>query len=94
VQDEARRPDQLSSTLRWLWVPGSSALGKGTADAPGALKKSFFKKNKATDKDDFLTYKGGIVFYDADGNGAKYKPVEIIKIANKAALSAADFFII
>ncbi|MGO4389370.1 hypothetical protein AB4Y85_17720 [Microvirga sp. 2YAF29] len=70
------------------------ALGKGSTASPGALKKGFFKKNKATDKDDFLIYKGGVVYYDADGNGTKYKPVEIIKIANKAALSAADFLII
>ncbi|WP_457089278.1 hypothetical protein [Microvirga sp. P5_D2] len=69
-------------------------LGKGSPSAPGALKKNFFKKNKATDKDDFLTYKSGVVYYDADGNGTKYKPVEIIKIANKAALSASDFLII
>jgi Ca2+-binding RTX toxin-like protein len=69
-------------------------LGKGSAEAPGALKPSVFKKSKATDKDDFLVYKGGVVFYDADGNGTKHKPVEIIKIANKAALSAADFLII
>jgi Ca2+-binding RTX toxin-like protein len=69
-------------------------LGKGTMDAPGALNKKFFKKTKATDKNDYLIYQGGVVSYDADGNGTKYKPVEIIKIANKAALSAADFLII
>jgi Ca2+-binding RTX toxin-like protein len=69
-------------------------LGKGTPASPGALKKNFFKKNKATDKNDFLIYNGVVVSYDADGNGTKYKPVELIKIANNAALSAADFLII
>ncbi len=69
-------------------------LGKGTMEAPGTLNKKFFKKTKATDKNDYLIYKSGVVSYDADGNGAKYKPVEIMKIANKAALSAADFLIV
>jgi hypothetical protein len=69
-------------------------LGKGSPASPGALNKKFFKKGKATDKDDFLSYKNGIVSYDADGNGTKAKAVEIIKIANKAALSAADFLVI
>ncbi len=69
-------------------------LGKGTMEAPGTLNKKFFKKTKATDKNDYLIYKSGVVSYDADGNGTKYKPVEIMKIANKAALSAADFLIV
>ncbi|WP_112662090.1 M10 family metallopeptidase C-terminal domain-containing protein [Microvirga flavescens] len=69
-------------------------LGKGSVNSPGALNKKFFKKNKATDKDDYLIYKKGIVYYDADGAGTNYKPIEIIKIANKASLSAADFLII
>lgn len=69
-------------------------LGKGSLASPGALNKNFFKKNKATDKNDYLIYKNGVVYYDADGSGTKYKPIEFIKLSNKPALSAADFLII
>ncbi|MGO4388317.1 hypothetical protein AB4Y85_12325 [Microvirga sp. 2YAF29] len=67
---------------------------KGSEYAPASLNKKFFKLGKAKDKDDYLTYKNGVVYYDADGKDTKFKAVEIIKIANKAALSAADFLII
>jgi Ca2+-binding RTX toxin-like protein len=79
----------------WLDNKIFTKLGRaGSEAAPAALNKKFFKTSKATDKDDYLVYKSGVVYYDADGKGAKYKPVEIIKIANKAALSAADFLVI
>ncbi len=72
-------------------------LGKGSLSSPGALNKKFFKVGtKAGDKNDYLIYnkKTGILSYDLDGSGTKYKPVEFIKLSNKAALSAADFLII
>jgi Ca2+-binding RTX toxin-like protein len=79
----------------WLDNKIFTKLGRaGSEAAPAALNKKFFKKSKATDKDDYLVYKSGVVYYDQDGKGAKYKPVEIIKIANKVALSAADFLVI
>jgi Ca2+-binding RTX toxin-like protein len=78
----------------WLDNKVFKKLGKGSEAAPGALNKNFFKLGKAKDKDDFLVYKNGVVYYDADGSGTKFKGVEFIKIANKAALSAADFLIV
>jgi hypothetical protein len=35
-----------------------------------------------------------VLSYDADGVGTKYKAVEIMKFANKAAVTAEDFFVI
>jgi Ca2+-binding RTX toxin-like protein len=79
----------------WLDNKIFTKLGRaGSEAAPAALNKKFFKTSKATDKDDYLVYKSGVVYYDQDGKGTKYKPVEIIKIANKVALSAADFLVI
>lgn len=69
-------------------------LGKGSDAAPGALSKSFFKNGAPKDKNDYLSYSKGVLSYDADGNGTQYKAVEILKLANKASLSAADFMII
>ncbi|WP_112661933.1 M10 family metallopeptidase C-terminal domain-containing protein [Microvirga flavescens] len=70
-------------------------LGKaGSEAAPAALSKKFFKLGTAKKATDYITYKNGVVYYDADGSGVKYKPVEIIKITNKAALTAGDFYIV
>jgi Ca2+-binding RTX toxin-like protein len=78
----------------WLDNKFFSKLGKGTSSNPGKLNKKFFKNGKATDKNDYVLYKKGIVYYDADGSGKKYKPVEFIKISNKVKLSAEDFLIV
>lgn len=79
----------------WLDNKIFAKLGKaGSEAAPASLNKKFFKMTKATDANDYIIYKNGIVSYDADGSGTRYKPVEIIKIANKAKLSAADFLVI
>ncbi len=79
----------------WLDNKIFTKLGKaGSEAAPAALNKKFFKMTKAKDSNDYVIYKNGVVYYDADGKGTKSKPVEIIKIANKAALTAADFLVI
>ncbi len=78
----------------WLDNRIFKKLGKGSEAAPSALNKKFFKLTKATDANDYVIYKKGIVSYDADGSGTRYKPVEIIKIANKAKLTAGDFLVV
>ncbi|MCB5174555.1 hypothetical protein LGR44_05150 [Microvirga sp. SM9] len=79
----------------WLDNKIFKKLGKaGSEVAPASLNKKFFRLSKSKDKNDHIAYKKGVVYYDADGKGTKYKPVEIIKIANKAVLSAADFLVI
>lgn len=57
--------------------------------------KNFYVGTKAHDKDDYLIYNKakGVLSYDADGNGTG-KAVEIAKFANKAALSASEFYIV
>ena len=79
----------------WLDNKIFTKLGKsGSETSPVHLNKSFFKLGKATDKNDYIVYKKGIVYYDADGIGTKYKPVEIIKLANGAKITVDDFFVI
>ena len=79
----------------WLDNKIFKKLGKvGSEASPAALSKSFFRVGSAKDKNDYITYKKGIVYYDADGSGALYKPVEIIKIGNKTQIGADDFLII
>ena len=79
----------------WLDNQIFKKLGKSGSEAsPSALNKSFFRVGNAKDKNDYITYKKGVVYYDADGSGARYKPVEIIKIGNKAQLTSEDFLIV
>jgi len=78
----------------WLDNRIFKTLGKGSEAAPGALNPKFFRLGKAKDKNDYLAYKDGVVSFDADGSGTRYKPVEFIKIANKAKLTAADFLVV
>ncbi|MGO4389139.1 hypothetical protein AB4Y85_16540 [Microvirga sp. 2YAF29] len=66
-------------------------LGKlGTIDAPAKLDPNMFSISKAKDKKDFLVYKSGVLYYDADGSG-KGAAVEIMKVKG---LKATDIFII
>ncbi|SCZ04728.1 cadherin domain-containing protein [Microvirga guangxiensis] len=62
----------------------------GTFDAPVQLDASMFKTGKARDKNDFLVYKKGILYYDANGSKAGGE-VEIVKVKG---LKATDIFII
>jgi Ca2+-binding RTX toxin-like protein len=79
----------------WLDNKIFTKLGKsGSEAAPAGLNKKFFKMTKAKDSNDYIVYKNGIVSYDADGSGTRYKPVEIIKIVNKVTLTAGDFLVI
>ena len=66
--------------------------------ATGALNAAFFTKNAlgvAKDANDYIVYETdtGKLFYDADGSG-KGAAVLIATLANKAAITAADFVVI
>ncbi len=79
----------------WLDNKIFKKLGKaGSEAAPASLNKKFFKVGKAKDKNDYLTYKNGVMFYDADGVGKKHKAVQVMKFADKPVLTAEDFFVI
>jgi Ca2+-binding RTX toxin-like protein len=70
---------------------------KGSEASPAKLNKAFFKiADKAKDKNDYLIYnkKSGILSYDADGSGAKYKAVEIATLKKGLKMTAADFFVV
>jgi Ca2+-binding RTX toxin-like protein len=78
--------------------PALKKLGKGASEAnPKQLTSKFFKiSDKAKDKNDYIVYnkKTGVLSYDADGSGFKYKAVEFAKIGKNLALTSKDFFII
>jgi hypothetical protein len=59
-------------------------------DAPAKLDVSMFKSGKAKDKNDYLVYKSGVLYYDADGSG-KGAAVEIVKVGG---LKATDIWVI
>ncbi|MBF9195577.1 Ig-like domain-containing protein [Microvirga terrestris] len=72
-------------------------LGAGTASKPKALKEGFFTiGSHAKDKNDYLIYNTskGVLSYDADGSGAKFKAVEFALLKKGLALTAKDFFVI
>jgi Ca2+-binding RTX toxin-like protein len=73
------------------------ALGKaGTELKPAKMKKdAFVIGSKAQDKNDRIIYdnKKGILYYDADGTGAK-AAVQIATISKKLLMTEKDFFII
>ncbi|WP_262028318.1 cadherin domain-containing protein [Microvirga sp. Mcv34] len=62
----------------------------GTIDAPARLDPSMFKTGQAKDKNDYLIYKGGILYYDADGSG-KGAAVQIVKVSG---LKVTDIWVI
>jgi Ca2+-binding RTX toxin-like protein len=62
----------------------------GTIDAPAKLDATMFRTSNARDKNDYLTYKGGVLYYDADGSG-KGAAVEIVKVRG---LKVTDIWIV
>ncbi|EIM26073.1 PD40 domain-containing protein [Microvirga lotononidis] len=71
-------------------------VGKGTLSKPGKLSKNaFYKGAAAHDSDDRIIYdpKKGVLYYDADGNGAG-AAVKIASLSQKLKMTAADFFVI
>jgi hypothetical protein len=81
----------------WLDNQVFTKLGKGTESKPAKLSKTLFKVGaKAKDKNDYIVYDKtkGALYYDADGSGSKYKPVEIAKVSKNIGLSYNDIFII
>jgi hypothetical protein len=70
---------------------------KGTEMNPAQLKKSFFTVgDKAKDQNDYIVYdkSKGVLYYDADGSGSRYKQVEIATLSKKLKMTHKDFFVI
>lgn len=72
-----------------------NAIFKGLKKTGTLSKSAFVTGSKAKDSNDRILYdkKTGDVLYDADGSG-KTAAVKIVKIAEKVALTHADFFVI
>ncbi len=74
----------------------SSAIFKGLA--MGQLKASAFKDIAmgSVDASDRILYDSatGALFFDRDGSGDAYQPVQFAILENKAAITAADFFVV
>ncbi|MGO4574138.1 hypothetical protein [Microvirga sp. 2TAF3] len=80
----------------WLDNAVFKKLGKGTISKHGKLNKAFFTiGDKAKDKNDYLFYdnKKGVLYYDADGSGAK-AAIEFAIVKKALKMTAADFFVI
>jgi hypothetical protein len=82
----------------WLENKVFAKLGKkGTEMNPAQLKKSFFTiGDKAKDQNDYIVYNKakGVLYYDADGSGSRYKQVEIATLSKKLKMTHKDFFVI
>ncbi len=74
----------------------SSAIFTGLA--AGQLAASRFKDiaTGTVDSSDRILYNSstGALFFDRDGSGGTYQPVQFAILENKAAISAADFFVV
>jgi beta-glucanase (GH16 family) len=71
-------------------------LGKGFLTSPVTLKKENFRLGASKDSNDYIIYnrKTGVVSYDADGSGVKYKAIDFIQTQKSLTITHSDFFII
>lgn len=80
----------------WLDNAVFTKLGKsGSMTKPVKINKSYFAiGTKAKDKNDYVVYdnKKGVLFYDQDGSGTKYKQVEIATLSKNLKMTYSDFF--
>ena len=81
-----------------IWLDNQDfKLGRGSYGSPVKFKKDMFvKASKAQDREDRIIYdsKKGVLLYDADGTGSKYKQVEIATIKKGLAMTHNDFFVV
>ena len=66
-------------------------IARGTLSSEAFVVGTYYKE-----KDDRILYHktGGGLFYDADGSGTAYKPIQIATIGKNLAIAASDFKII
>lgn len=81
----------------WLDNAVFTKLGrKGSEAQPSKLSKSYFALETAKDRNDHIIYskKKGVLSYDADGSGTKYKAVEIATLSKNLKMTHSDFYVI
>jgi beta-glucanase (GH16 family) len=71
-------------------------LGKGSLMNQAILKTGNFRVGAAKDPNDYIIYnqKTGLVSYDADGSGVKYKAIGFVQTKKSLTIAPSDFFII
>jgi Ca2+-binding RTX toxin-like protein len=87
----------VASDTIWLDNQAFTKLGRGSFYNPVKLKQDMFVKGaKAKDREDRIIYdaKKGVLSYDADGTGSKYKPVEFATLKKGLKMTHDDFFVI
>jgi len=87
----------VASDTIWLDNKVFTKLGPGTRTKPKKLESDLFVvASRAKDREDRIVYdkKKGLLLYDADGSGTKFKPVEIAVLAKGLAMSFHEFFVI
>jgi Ca2+-binding RTX toxin-like protein len=70
---------------------------KGSEASPSKLSAKFFTVGeKAKDRYDYIIHdrKKGVLLYDADGSGSKYKAAEIATVSKNLKISVSDVFVI
>ena len=87
----------VSSDTIWFDNQAFSKLGRGSYDKPVKLQADMFvKASRAQDREDRIIYdaKKGVLSYDADGTGSKYKPVEVATLKKGLAMTYNEFFVV
>jgi serralysin len=87
----------VASDTIWLDNQAFTKLGRGSFYSPVKLKNDMFVTgSRAKDREDRIIYdsKKGVLSYDADGTGSKYKPVEFATLKKGLKMTYNDFFVI
>lgn len=98
--NEATNVDTITDYARFddtMWLDDSIFLNIAT-NPDGTIVSSAFKEvlNGPIDSNDRIIYvrAGGNLFYDRDGSGSAYAPVQFAVLDDNTALTAADFVVI
>jgi serralysin len=87
----------LPSDRIWFDNQAFPKLGRGSYDKPVKFSPDMFvKASRAKDKEDRVIYdaKKGLLLYDADGTGSKYRPVEVATLKKGLAMTHNEFFVV
>nr|WP_281381289.1 M64 family metallopeptidase [Microvirga lupini] len=93
------RIDDYNVTADTVWLDNKAftKLGAGTLQKPKKISSDMFvTASRAKDREDRIIYdkKKGLLLYDADGSGTKFKSVEIASLSKGLSMAFHDFFVI
>jgi Ca2+-binding RTX toxin-like protein len=82
----------------WLDNAVFTKLGKaGSTSKPAKINKAYFTiGTKSKDKNDYVINdnKKGVLYYDQDGSGSRYKQVEIATLSKNIKMTQSDLYVI